>query len=83
MIKSLLKREEEKSKKENNPNKEDSGGLGQHSGTYLSASNPEGYSECYPGIDTSYAMDDSDEEDDKDENRKMHGELTQKKNVIW
>ena len=64
MIKTLLKREEEKSKKEINPNKEDSGGLGQHSGTYLSASNPEGYSECYPGIDTSYAMDDSDEEVD-------------------
>jgi len=64
MIKTLLKREEEKSKKEINSNKEDSGGLGQHSGTYLSASNPEGYSECYPGIDTSYAMDDSDEEVD-------------------
>merc|ERR1712223_625803 len=64
MIKGLLKREEEKSKKENQ-NKDQAGEeSGKVSGTYLSANNPEGYSECYPGIDTSYAMDDSDEEVD-------------------
>ena len=64
MIKNLLKREEEKSKKDNQNKEQNPGGLGQMSGTYLSANNPEGYSECYPGIDTSYAMDDSDEEVD-------------------
>ena len=64
MIKGLLKREEEKSKKENQSKDQAGEESGKVSGTYLSANNPEGYSECYPGIDTSYAMDDSDEEVD-------------------
>merc|ERR1712088_753419 len=64
MIKNLLKREEEKTKKEAESAQKSEGSLGQMTGTYLSANNPEGYSECYPGIDTSYAMDDSDEEVD-------------------
>lgn len=65
MIKNMLKREEEKTKKDESPNMEENQAtLGQMTGTFLSANNPEGYSECYPGIDTSYAMDDSDEEVD-------------------
>ena len=52
----MLKREEDKAKQEEEKQKE----LGQR----LAANDPEGYAECYPGIDTSYAMDDSDEEVD-------------------
>lgn len=57
MIKNLLKREEDKAKQEEETRNSQ---LGQR----LSANDPEGYAECYPGIDTSYAMDDSDEEVD-------------------
>ena len=60
MIKKMLKHEEEKTKKE----EENQNAQQNAFGTYLSANNPEGYSECYPGIDTGYGMDDSDEEVD-------------------
>ena len=61
MIKNLLKREEEKTKEENDNKSEKQRQM--EMGTSL-AGDPEGYMECYPGIDTSYAMDDSDEEVD-------------------
>ena len=57
MIKNMLKREEDKTKQEE---EQRSAQLGQR----LSANDPEGYAECYPGIDTGFAMDDSDEEVD-------------------
>ena len=57
MIKNMLKREEEKTKKEEGIQNEAS--LGQITGTYLSANNGVGFSVCYRGIDTCYAMVDS------------------------
>merc|ERR1719510_696657 len=58
MIKKMLKHEEEEHKKGFSSQNAQQNAFG----TYLSANNPEGYSECYPGIDTGYGMDDSDEE---------------------